>query len=43
MWREGGGCGGRVLDVEEGSMWKECGGCGGRVDVEGGLMLRKGG
>ena len=43
MWREGGGCGGRVLDVEAGSMWKECGGCGGRVDVEGGLMLRKGG
>ena len=32
MWREGGGCGGRVVDVEGGWwMWRESGGCGGRV------------
>ena len=37
MWREGGGCGGRVVDVEEGWwMWRK-GGCEGRVaDVKGG-------
>ena len=29
MWRED-GCGGRVVDVEEGWMWREDG-CGGRV------------
>ena len=38
MWREGGGCEGRVVDVEEGWMWREDG-CGGRVvDVEEGWM-----
>ena len=46
MWKEGGGCGGRVVDVEGGWwrrvdverewMWREGGGCGGSVDVEGG-------
>ena len=47
MWKEGGGCGGRVVDVKGGWwMWREggrCegrkGGCGGRVvDVEEGWM-----
>ena len=44
MWRESGGCGGRVVNVEGGWwMWRESGGCGGRVDVKGGWMWRKGG
>ena len=40
MWREGGGCGGRV-DVKGGWwMWREGGGCEGRVvDLEGGRWM----
>ena len=44
MWKEGGGCGGRVVDVKGGWwMWRK-GGCRERMDVEGGWwMWRKGG
>ena len=42
MWKEGGGCGGRVVDVKEGWMWRK-GGCGERIDVEGGCGGKGGG
>ena len=44
MWREGGGCEGRVVEVEGGRwMLREGGGYGGRVDVDCGERMDVGG
>merc|ERR1712038_1807629 len=41
MWRKGGGCGGRAVDVEDGWVWRDDGWGGRVVDVEEGWMWRE--